>query len=244
MDKRIYTERKILMGVLIGGPLAGGYFLWRDFKALDRPTHAIIAAIGSLIVAFASFGLLFLLPDTRRLPTFLIPALHIGLAIGVIKGYLAEAIDSHVQAARPVFGWGNMILVAILFLVLTVIPIFGLGYVMPNLFDATATRYYGRLKHEVQFDKGNISELEVNRIAGALSSAGFFDDELQKTVDAAKTGNRYVITTYCNETIRTDPEAMQPFTQLRNDVQKSFPNNAVVFDLVIGTPDNLVKRLE
>ncbi len=244
MDNRVYTERKILAGVLLGGPLAGGYFLWRDFKALDKPTHAIVAAIGTLIVTIATFSLLFLLPDTQRLPNIVFPAIQIGLALGVIKGFLADAIDAHVQAERPVFGWGNTILVAILFLVVTLIPIGGLAFAMPNLFDATTSKNYGHLKHEIQFDRANISELEVDQIAGALSSGGFFDEGQQKTVDAAKAGNRYVIMIYCNETIRTDPEALQPFIQLRNDVQKSFPANTIVLDLVIGTPDNLFKRLE
>lgn len=244
MDKKIYSEKQIVTGVLLGGPLAGGYFLWCDFKALGKDTHATVVAIAAMIVTLVSFGLLFAIPELQRLPTFLIPAVHIGLTYGIIRGYLADALDSHVQDGVIRYGWGNTVLIAIGFLALTLTPIFAIAYSQPSLLDSTTTRNYGRLKHEIQFSVANISEVEVDQIANALSSAGFFDDELMKSVDVAKAGDRYIITVYCNDAIRTDPAALEPFIQLLKDVQKSFPSNSIAIDLVIGTADNLFKRLE
>lgn len=100
------------------------------------------------------------------------------------------------------------------------------------------------LRHEIQYDPENLSEPEIDRLAGSLTQAGYFDEVQPKTIDASKSGERYVLNLYCNETIRTDPQAKTPFEELRSDVQRSFPHNPIVFDLVIGTPENRVTRLE
>jgi hypothetical protein len=77
----------------------------------------------------------------------------------------------------------------------------------------------------------------------ALVGAGFFDHEKQKTVDAIKEGDRYILNMYCNETAR-DPEFIELVKGLREEVQGSFPNNPIVIDLVIGTSDNRIARIE
>jgi hypothetical protein len=239
MDK-IYTERKILVGVLIGGALAGGYLFWRTFKSLGESTKAKAAIIVTGIVALVSFGLIFTI---ESIPTLLFPAVHLGITTGVLRAYLSEPIHAYLAASKPVYGWANTMLVSIVSLAITV-AILATPILLYPSSRAPAAKQYGSLRHEVQYDPSNISEPEVDRLANALTMSGFFDDVQQKTIDASRSGERYVLTFYCNETIRTDPEAIAPFAGLRNDMQQSFPDDPLIFDLVIGTPENLVKRLE
>lgn len=238
--QRIYTEPKFLVGVLIGGALAAGYFFWRTFKALGEASHAKAAIIVAGIVTLLSFGLILTI---ESIPVFLIPALHLGITAGVLRGYLSEPIRAHLAASKPVYSWANTMLVSIASLAVTIAFIATPIFFYPSSY-APAVKQYESLRHEVQYDPSNIGEPEVDALANSLTRLGFFDDFQQKTIDASKSGERYVLAIYCNETIRTDPEAIAPFADLRAQMQQSFPYNPLVFDLVIGTPENVVKRLE
>lgn len=85
---------------------------------------------------------------------------------------------------------------------------------------------------------------EVDRLGSALTSAGFFDQALQKTIDANKDGNRFILNMYCTESARSDPEFIDLVRVLREDVQSFFPSNPIVIDLIIDTPDNRIARIE
>ncbi len=242
MSDKIYTERKMIMGVLLGGPLAGGYYFWRTFNALEMPKRAMAAVVVALIVLAASLGSIFI-PALDRVPNIAFYGLQVGLTIGAIRGYLTTDIYDHINANKPVCGWGNTILVAVISGILTLGPLIGLAYVSPGTFDNSTTRYYGKLKHEIVFDPANISEAEVERIASALTSTNFFDTEMQKTVDVEKSDHRFIITLYCTEEARA-PEWIDFHKNFHSDLQKFFPANPIVIDMVVGTPDNRIARLE
>lgn len=242
VSDKIYTERKMVIGVLLGGALAGGYYFWRTFNALGMPRRAMAAVVIALIVLALTLGSIFI-PALDRVPNIAFYGLQAGLTIGAIRAYLSTDIDAHVNAGRPEYGWGNTILVAVISVTLTLGPLIGLAYLSPDTFEDTTTRYYGELKHEIVFDPANVSEAEVERVASALTSTGFFDDEVQKTVDVEKSDRRFIITVYCNEGART-PEWIDFYKEFRSDLQKSFPANPIVIDMVVGTPDNRIARLE
>lgn len=242
MDEKIYTERKILTGVLLGGSLAGAYYFWHTFRALGKPRHAVAAVIIAAAVLIVTLVSLFI-PVLDRVPNGIFHGAQFGLAFGAIRGYLSREIDAHVEEGREVYGWGNTILVAVISMIVTVGLLLAFLYVTPATLDNKTTRYYGTLKHEILFDPSNLSELEVGRIASALTSTGFFDEEVQKTVDIAKSGDRFIITIYCTEDARA-PEAVEFHKMWRLELQKSFPANQIVIDMVVGTPDDRIARLE
>ena len=103
---------------------------------------------------------------------------------------------------------------------------------------------YGFLKHEILFDKSNISEREVDKIANGLTESTFFDDALQKSIYVKKVNNDFEIFIVCFESIKDDAEALQSFVQFRNELQAFFPDNKIVINLVVDNLDNVVKRIE
>ena len=240
-NERIYTERKILTGVLLGGPLAGGYYFWRTFKTLGLSRQAKIAPIAGVVLLVLIYSTAFI-PPLDRIPNFVSYGLQIGLTYGIYRGFVAERVVSYLQRDGRLFGWGNTLLVGAICLVLTLIPAVAIFYSIGG-FQSPSVRYYGSLRHEIQYDSSNITPAEIDSIAKALTKAGFFDTEQQKTVDAAKDGDRYVLNLYCNESAR-DPEFISIAKGLRDEVQRAFPNNHIVIDLVIGTPDTRIARLE
>jgi hypothetical protein len=238
MDAKIYTERKMLVGVAIGGPLAGGYYFWRTLNAFRRPKGAIAGAAAAVVVLAMITGSNFV-PWLDRLPNIVFYGLQFGLVMGVTRSYLLTEITEHLAEGKGVYGWGNTILVAVTSMVIT------LGLLLAFLFsfDRTTTRSFGPLNHEIVFDSSELTEIEVDRLAAALTGAGFFDKELRKTVEAARSNDRIIITMYCSESAR-DPEFIELAKTLRSDVQQSFLTNPIVLDLVIDTPGNRIARLE
>ena len=139
---------------------------------------------------------------------------------------------------------GKVILVCLLGGLITVALAFGVSFLYTLATQNVVLKNYGILKHEIGYDPGNITVEEVDRIAEALTSAIYFDSESKKTVDVTKEDERYEVFLYCADTVRNNREAFEVYADLRNDVQKSFPDNKVVINLVINTHDNVVKRLE
>lgn len=242
MSERIYTERKILTGVLIGGSLAGSYYFWRTFNALGKPKHAIAVAVGFLAILLLIVASIFI-PVLDRVPNGVFWGLQIGLALGVTRGYLSTEMADHIEADKDVYSWRNTILIGVISMIITLGSLIALFYVGPQTLDSGTTRYYGKLNHEIVFDSTNLSEVEVERIASALTSSGFFDEEVQKTVDAAKSDNRFIITVYCTEEARV-PEAIEFHKGWRSDLQRYFQSNPIVIDMVVGTPADRIARLE
>jgi len=242
MDNKIYTERKILTGVLLGGSLAGGYYFWRTFNAVGKPKHAL----ASLIVATAVHTLTIIvtfIPALESIPNVVFWAVQIGLTLGAIRAFLVLEMHYHVSTAKPIYGWGNTILVSIISLVIT-IGVFGAIFLIaPSAFEETTAKHYGTLQHEIVYDPRNISELEVDHLADALTRTGFFDNQMQKSLDATRSGDRFILTIYCNDSAR-DPEAIAFHRAFRSEIQKSLSRNSIVIDMVIGTPDNRIARLE
>jgi len=236
-SQKIYTERQIQAGTFLGGPLAAGFLLSHNFKAFNEELKARNSLIISIVVTILLFGGLMLIPRVEKIPNYVIPIFYTGTTIGLVQIFQSQKIRGY---SGPIHTWVNTIAVSVGLIVLTLLPVFGLGYYL----DSTKTeKTYGRLQHDISFDQSNISVAEVDSIATALTKWTYFDDAVKKSVDVRKSGDRYVLSLYCNDSIRTDPEAVKPFEELLRGMQISFPNNPITFELVVGTPDNVVRRI-
>ena len=63
-------------------------------------------------------------------------------------------------------------------------------------------------------------------------------------VEDNQINNNYEISISCNESVKDDVSASQPFVELRNNMQKYFANNKIILKLVVNDLDNVVKRIE
>jgi hypothetical protein len=240
-ESSIYTERKVIVGVMIGGLFAGAYYFWRTLRALGMTRQALFVPAG-----VASLGILILattfIPALDRIPNAAYWGIQLGATYVFYRGYLTVPVAAHLETGKSTYGWTNTLTIAVISLVITVGAMLAIAYSSGG-FDGPTIRYYGRLKHEIVFDQKNITTGEVDALGNSLQSAGYFDNELQKTIDAAKEGNSYVLTLYCNDGAR-DPAFADLVRELRSAVQKSFATNPVIIDLVIGTPDNRIARIQ
>jgi hypothetical protein len=106
------------------------------------------------------------------------------------------------------------------------------------------SKSYGKVGHQVSYDKNNVTEEEVDYLATGLTKVNFFDEVRPKYVYIKKDGSSVEINISCNPSINTNKAAIESFVHLRADMQKQFPHNKIVINLVIDRFDNVVKRIE
>lgn len=87
------------------------------------------------------------------------------------------------------------------------------------------------MKHEIAFDKNNIAESEVNKIADGLTRTTFFDEAVTKYVYTKKVNDDFEISISCDKSVTSNAEALQHLVQLKTELQGLFPNNKIVFNL-------------
>ena len=243
--EKIYKDRQIWAGTMLGGPIAAGYLIAENFKAFGEADKARKTWIIAIIATIFIFGISFFAPYVDRIPNLFFVLVYTAIAYALFQLYQGEKVKTHIKAGGQIHSWWRTVGMAVIALLITIIPIIGIAVFVETVSNVEiTTKTYGTLKHDIAFDKSNITEDEVDKLADGFRQTTFFDDEKQKSVDAKKTENAYEIIVYCNETIKSNPEAIGYFRKLRDEMQKLFPDNKIIFNLVIGTSDNIVKRLE
>lgn len=152
---QIYTERKTVVGVFLGGPIAGAYYFWRTFKTLGMSTAAILAPILAALVLIVTLGSSFV-PPLDRVPNVVFWGVQIGLTYGLHRGYLADMVEEHLSQGNAEFGWGNTLKIAVASMVVTLGILFGILY-FSGAFSGPTVAYFGTLRHEIVYDEKNFT---------------------------------------------------------------------------------------
>jgi hypothetical protein len=243
--RKIYKDRAIWVGTFLGGPLAAGYLIAENFKAFNDTDKAKKTWIYAIIATVVVFGGVFLIPENVKIPNQIIPLIYTAIAYYLVQHYQGQNISAHLNSGGQLFGWWRTIAVGLIGLAITIIPIIGFALLSDSIDNASiSTKTYGIMKHEIDFDKNNISETEVNKIADGLTKTTFFDEAVTKYVYVNKLNDKYELKISVVDGIANDSEALQPFIDLRTDLQTMFPNNKIVFKLVVDNLDNVVKTIE
>ena len=242
---KIYKDREIWVGSFLGGPLAAGYLIAENFKAFNEADKAKKTWIYTIIATVIIFGGIFMIPDSVNIPNQIIPIIYTVIAYYLAKHFQGQNISAHIDSGGQLHSWRRTFTVGLICLAITIIPIVCFAL----LSDATSTvgsdtKYYGKMKHEISFDKNNISENEINKIADGLTKTTFYDEAVKKYVYVKKVNMSFELSISCDKSVTNSTEALYPFVQLRKELQTLFPDNKIVFNLVVDNLDNIVKRLE
>ena len=243
---KIYKDKAFWVGTFLGGPLVAGYLFSENFKALGQPEKVKPTWIITIIATVVIFGGIFLIPDNINIPNQIIPIVYTAITFGLFKKYQEERATEHINQGGLIYNWGRVVGVGIVGLLITILPIFAIAYASDTIDQANiSTKTYGTtVKHEIDFNKSNITEREIDKIADGFIETGFFDLSVAKYVYVVKNGDKYEISISVIQGIENDIEALQPFMDLRTDMDNHFPNNRIEFKLVVDYLDNVVKVLK
>lgn len=241
--KKIYKEKAVWTGALLGGPLVAGYLMAENFKVFHEPRKAATTRVFAVAATGIIFGSLSLIPESVKIPNILIPLICAGIASYFVQRYQRSSLNAHIEVGGPAYHWSRVLGISLVGTAITVLPFAGIVYLTDPIATADS-KTYGRLQHEILFDKDNISEHEVDRMAEGLRNATFFDEVQRKSIYLQKEKRRYVLVIPVIEQAWEDPEAIGFFDGLREDLQREFPGNKIVIDLFEEDIGDVKKRLE
>lgn len=243
---KIFKDKTFWVGTFLGGPLAAGYLFAENFKTLGQPEKVKPTWTITIISTIVIFGGIFLIPENINIPNQIIPITYCVIAFSLFKHYQEEKANQHINAGGMVHSWWRVIGVGLISLLISVLPLLTFAYIATSIEDAQITRKsYGlTVQHEIDFNKENISEQEVDNIAQGFTETGFFDDSVAKYVYLDKNENKYEVFIFVMERMLDDNQALQPFVDLRTQMDEYLPGHTIEFKLVVDYLDNVVKVLK
>ncbi len=183
---KIYTNKAVWLGAVLGGPLAAGYLIAENFKAFNQPDKAKKTWIYTIIATIIIFVGVFSIPDSIKIPKQIIPLIYTGSAYYLVQHFQGGNITAHINAGGQLHSWWRTLAVGLVGLAVILIPVFSIVFLTGTPAVTETTNTYGVIKHKIAFDKNNISETEVNKIADGLTQTTFFDEAVTKFVYAKK----------------------------------------------------------
>jgi hypothetical protein len=242
--QKIYKNNAVRVGTFLGGPLVAGYFIAENFKAFNEPEKARKTWIYTILATIVIFAIAFAIPGNSRSGEYLIPLIYAWIAYYLVEHYQGANITEHINTGGEFYNWGRVTVVTIIGLVTVLAALVVVFYTTASVMSNEVINKYGTAQSEVHFDKTNMSPAEADKIGHGFMDIGLFGNDTQIFTYVKKNGNTYEISIPCNEKVKTDPQIAQGFTQLRTQLQAKFPQNKIIFKLVVDDLDNVVKQIE
>jgi len=188
---KIYKDKAFWAGTFLGGPLVAGYLFAENFKALGQPEKVKPTWIITITATIIIFGAAFLIPENINIPNQIIPILYSAIAFGLFKKYQEKKVNNHIKLGGLIYGWWRVIGIGIIGILITFAPLFTfvIAYNTMGQVNITTKNYGTVVQHEVDFDKDNISEKEIDVIAEGFVETGFFDLSVPKYIYVVKNNN-------------------------------------------------------
>ncbi len=117
--EKIYKDSAMLVATFLGGPLAGGYLMAANFKALNEPGKVLITWICTIIATVIIFTAVFSIPKNAKIPGQLIPIFYTVIMSSLMKHFQGASITAHINAGGQTYNWGRVIVVGLVGLLST-----------------------------------------------------------------------------------------------------------------------------
>ena len=125
-DFKLYKERAVYAGTLLGGPLIGGYLIAENFKQLGEQEKARKTWLYAILATVAILAAALFIPGIERIPRFIIPLAYSLGAMNLVKHYQGAAIKAHVDSGGQTYSPIRVALIGLLGLAIMVGLVFGI----------------------------------------------------------------------------------------------------------------------
>ena len=104
-NSKLYSSKAISLATFLGGPLAAGYLVSENFKALNKNAEARISLVSGVLVTIFIFSILFLLPEKtlNYIPRQVIPLIYTGIVWVIVEWTQGEYLKEHEEKANTFF---------------------------------------------------------------------------------------------------------------------------------------------
>lgn len=129
-DIKLYSARAIGGATFLGGPLAAGYMIGKNFTAIGKPEQARNSLLIGIVSTLLLFTGLYLTPENiiDKIPGHLIPLAYTGIIWGMVEWKQGAILKSHKDNGNSFFSGWKAAGVGIISLLLILIGIFALAF--------------------------------------------------------------------------------------------------------------------
>jgi hypothetical protein len=133
---RLYSLSAISIVTFIGGPLAAGILIRKNFINLGHEQLGRNALVISVIATIVLFGTLFSLPEdiVDKIPNSIIPLIYTGIVYLISDKYQGVALKEHKHNNRPFYSAWKAAGIGAICLLLYLVVLAGYFYLSPDEF--------------------------------------------------------------------------------------------------------------
>jgi len=127
---KLYSSKAISGATFLGGPMAGGYMIGENYKALNKPIegrNSLIIGIVSTIVLFTG---IFMIPESiiDKVPRQFIPLVYVGIIWGIVEWKQGEVLKLHQENGNSFYSGWKAALIGLISLGIISIGVFGYAF--------------------------------------------------------------------------------------------------------------------
>ena len=199
--EKLYSARTIACATFLGGPLAAGYLMAKNYYRLGEEAGKKSFLYGFAATALLLFLIIFFFDESLdSVPNYLLPLAQALLVYWLVKREQGSYFQEHLENGGRKASWLGALGISLVSLVGTLLLIIAMqGYKPDELSKIT----FGRLEHQVYYNDEDLNRAQVRKVAHVLGDHGFFDryDRMQILLEQNKWAYKVMVD--------ADPEAFK-----------------------------------
>jgi hypothetical protein len=129
-DYKLYDDRAVFVGTIIGGPLAAGYLIAENYKSLEERGKVLKTWLFAILATIVIFGVAFLIPTSSSTPGYILPLIYSWFASYLAKWLQGDQIKLHRRNMGELYSRWRAALVGLIGLVITIVIIVLVLYIV------------------------------------------------------------------------------------------------------------------
>jgi hypothetical protein len=122
--QKIYTLRSIQVATFLGGPLVAGYLISENYRVFNEDKKSKMAILIGVFATILLLVIIFMLPDTKKVPTYIIPLAYSWGAYVLVQQLMGVQMKAHFAAAGEAYTIWRAILASLIAAAITLAGIF------------------------------------------------------------------------------------------------------------------------
>jgi hypothetical protein len=242
---KIYKDKFVYGVAYIGGPLAAGYIIAENFKAfgdIDKYKKTwIITIISSIII----FGGVFLIPDSVKIPNFIIPLFYTIIAYWLMRFYQGKQIDEHIANGGATYSPWRAGLVGLIGIVITLVLAFSAAFLLiPDEKIEVYLQPYHSVNHELNYNPNRIERAEIKALGEQLVQVNYLDSIYKMYLYIDKEGKSIKISIPFISDVWNDPNTVAYYKEMQSRLKTSYKQKNTIEFLMCDTLLNIKKEIK
>lgn len=226
--KKYFTETQTNVATFIGGPMAGGILIYRNFLKLERKTEANIALSLTFLLTLSLVTFVFNIPEKLydKIPAMAYSSIYTLISAFVFRRFLMTDVKQKLEDGAKKSSLWIVASFTILGLIINLIILIAVGFNQPPFEGEKLS--FGVAANEVYYDKGNTTLKEIQYVATTLRAYGYFNDEYQSAVRIERNENTVVLSIPINKDVWDNEDVKTSLTNMRISLEKSLKSKVRV----------------